>query len=164
MGPMHCASGAGVFDVRMSHEFGVNPRCTPVDLSARDVATAFFKGRDAEELHLALLADAGWLRADSEKLWIEARKPVVLALLRRAQNFYLKSNIVMYHSSMLDPAAVKVCKAAFEQSSLLARWRAFKQEPQEEIYVYSCLAQRLETSPLMGEEQVKAQEEIHNHK
>jgi len=160
--PIHFASGAEVVDVRMSYEFAVNPRGTPVDLPASDFASTFFKGRDGDELYLAFVADLGSASA-REDLYIERGTAAVLSLLRYSENYFLKSHVVMYHSSKLDPVAVKMCKEAFERSSILTRWRAFKQQLQEDIFVYSCNADRPDEW-LMGKEQVDAQEEIHKRK
>mmetsp|Transcript_68851 Transcript_68851/g.181790 ORF Transcript_68851/g.181790 Transcript_68851/m.181790 type:complete len:218 (+) Transcript_68851:53-706(+) len=143
--PTHFASGGEEVDVRMSYEFAINPRGTPVDLTSDAFTDDFFAGCDAKDLFLALLADVG-SRCDSTEttLYIESDKVVVLALLRCGENMHLHSNVTMYHSSSLDPVAVEVCRDAFERSALLARCRAFKLEPQEDILVYSCLRERPE--------------------
>merc|ERR1712032_266259 len=80
--PIHAASNVGLVDVRMSFEFAINPRGTPVDLPAQTFAKAFFAGRFAEDLILALVADGGHYSHNSGDLYIESGVSVVLALLR----------------------------------------------------------------------------------
>merc|ERR1712045_198845 len=100
-------------DVRLSFEFAINPRGTPVDLPACEFTDAFFAGRSAEDLFLALLADVGTRRCGAAELYTDGNNGsgTVLALLRCSQtaHMHLHSKAVMYHSSILDPEAVRAC-------------------------------------------------------
>lgn len=148
--PTHSASGSGIVDVRLSYEFAINPRGTPVDMPASEFTDAFFAGRHAQDLFLALVADVGARHRNEQELYTD-RSVVVLALLRCSEfeHMHLHSKALMYHSSVLDPEAVRVCEAAFTQSLLLAHWRAFKLQEREDILTYSCLRQRPDDWPLI---------------